>query len=541
VNALRDYQQGLYIQARQALTTSRAVCIQLATGGGKTPVMSAMCESVYGKHKTAWILVNRKELLTQASAHLLKWNVPHNMIKPGRAESNAFRIHLVSSDTLIRRYDKIKRWPDLIIFDECHLTLDRQIEIVKRLPEHTKIIGFTATPERGDGRGLSVKAGGVYDELITGPSIPELTEQGYLSGLRYFSPPLEGLSSLKVRGTDYDEEQLEELLKRRKVYGELVGHYAKYGVNPNGTRKPALIFCRSIKSADHTAERFRDKGFNFHNIDSTMTDTRRAELVAALTAGTIDGLTGCDIFTYGIDIPRVEYGATIRPTLSRALYMQAIGRVLRPFRDGVTGYRKEEALFFDHVNNILEHQDDRYPGVPLHYVPEISWNFDGVDKRKRDKKQKNVILCPHLDFMYCDKGNCATCQHNPDKSVTDARKPMIVIPAALVEAPRPVPMAERAPDDQREIQDRIGAAILEYKRDMSPGPVGELLKIAESLKRQPMWVYYELTSEDRKTINIPLLHEIARQKKYDPKWVYFRIKEARMRKAVIKDYREAMR
>ncbi len=319
---LRDYQKDIYTKARDALRKHRAVCIQLAPGGGKTPVMASMCDSVFGKDKRAWLVSSRQEISDSMSRHLEKWGVPHNHIKPNREESKAFKIHVVSKDTLIRRYDKIKNWPDLLVFDECHLYLDRQIEIISKMdewllkngknPVNHKILGFTATPERLDGRGLWKSAGGVYDILIEGPSIPWLMENDYLSQMRYFSPPIDGITDLKRKGYDYDALELDEFLKRKKIYGELVGHYEKHGKN-----KPALIFCRSVKSAYMTAERFREKGFNFHCIEGKMTDKRRRDLIQALTDGTIDGLTNCELATYGLDIPRIEYGASIRPTLSR--------------------------------------------------------------------------------------------------------------------------------------------------------------------------------------------------------------------------------
>jgi superfamily II DNA or RNA helicase len=520
---LRDYQSKIYTDTKKALFKNRSACIQLATGGGKTPVMASMCESVYNKKKRAWIIVPRKELMTQTSKHLIKWGVPHGMIDPKHNESRAYQIHVVSKDTLIRRYEKIKNWPDLLFFDECHLYLDRQIEIISHLPITSKVLGETATPERLDGRGLSTESGGLYDTLISGPSIPWMVERGFLSDLKYFSPPLEGLVDLKRRGTDLDEEQLDDLLKRRKIYGEVVGHYEKYGKG-----KAALGFCRSVKAAYDMAERFRDKGFNFHCIEGKMSDKKRRDLIAALTAGDIDGLTNCDIATYGLDIPRVEYGFSVRPTLSRALYFQKIGRIIRPFQDEITGYKKEYALFFDHVNLVLEHQEEDYPGIPPHYVPEINWNFHGAERRKRNKKQANIKSCPYLDFLYCEKPTCTTCEHNPDKTVTDARRPMVVIPAELEEKIKPIPLANRPEQEKREFQDRINAAAMVYKLNMSAGAVGEMLKIAEECGYSVYWVYHRLADENRHTRNIPLLAEIARQKGFKPGWVHFAKKKVKL-------------
>lgn len=515
MTALRPYQETLYSQARESLKNNRAVLLQLATGGGKTPVASAMMESVYGKNKRAWFITPRKNLVDQASEHLKKWGVPHGRIDALNQESRAFKIHVVSKETLQRRWDKIKEWADLIIIDEAHLNLDFQIELYSKAPLSTKFILYTATPERLDGRGLSVQGGGIADIMIEGPSIPELTRQGYLTPIRYFSPPLDGLSDLKYKGTEVDEEQFEELLQRKKIYGEVVGHYEKHGKG-----RPALGFCRSVKSAYQMAERFREKGHNFYCIEGTQSHKEIKQMLTALQNGTIDGLTTCDLVLYGVDIPRIEYGFSVRPTLSFALMMQMIGRLTRPFRDEKTGYEKQDALWFDHVNMLLEHGVN---GVPPHYLDHIDWNFHGTEKRKRDKTLKNVKLCPHLDFLYCQNPTCSTCEHNPDKSVKDARKPMIIVPAELEEVKKPVALADRLPDDRREIEDNISEQVLKYKSepDELPSIINELVKIADDCGYSPFWIYHQLVTENKHAVQVHILAAIQRAKNFKPGWIYF--------------------
>lgn len=505
MTALRPYQETLYNQARESLKNNRAVLLQLATGGGKTPVMAAMCESVTEKGKRAWIVVPRKELLNQASAHLSKWGVQHGIIAAGQAESRAFKIHVVSKDTLIRRYDKIKNWPDLLLMDEAHLYIDRQIEIISHLPETSKIIGMTATPERLDGRGLSE----VYTSLIEGSSIPDLIRQGYLTDLEYYAPPLEGLSDLKYKGTEIDEETFEELLQRKKVYGKVIEHYQKYGKN-----KAALIFCRSVKSAHHTAQEFKNHGFKAEAIDGTMPDKTVSQILEKHRQGEIQIICNCLLATYGVDIPRVEYIADISPTLSLALYMQKIGRGLRPFQG------KEKLIYMDHVNQILEHGVN---GIPPHYLEKINWNFYGTEKRKRDKTLKNVKLCPHLDFLYCQNPTCSTCEHNPDKSVKDARKPMIIVPAELEEIKKPVAMADRNYDDRRIIEDKISEQVLKFKSAPNelPSVIDELVKIADDCGYSPFWIYHQLVTENKHAVQVHILAAIQRAKNFKPGWIYF--------------------
>jgi len=509
----------------------------------------------------------RNELGGQASGHLTKWGVKHSHIAAGREESRAYMVHCVSKDTILRRIDRIKNWPDFLIIDECHIALDAQLRIMAAadaaraelgLPPMI-VLGQTATPEKTDGRGLSSSAGGPYDVMVQGPSIPWLTDRGFLAPLRYYAPPIEGLDKLPRRGTEVDENELEALLEKKKVYGDVIGYYEKYGtvkhtsisnpgrpvveLNKNYAKgRPALIFCRSVKSAYETAKRFCDAGYNFHCIEGKMSDGELKALINAHRDGKIDGLTNCELATYGLDIPRIEYGASIRPTGSRALYFQKVGRILRPFDDEVTGYHKEEALFFDHANLIQEHQDPRYPGVPLFKIDDIEWNFEGTEKRKRLKPTDIVLrLCPHLDFQYCDKISCAGCTlKNPGE--TDARRgALVVVETKLEERKGPVRMADLEPEEKREVQDRIGRATdaaLAEDGVIQAGPIGELLAVAAELGRSSMWVYYWLVERENKkraeagqttrlTVNVPLVHEIARQKNYKNGWAYFKIKELR--------------
>ncbi len=581
---LRGYQGDLYTAAQQAtlqvlpfpysedaihFTTInrrvRSVLVQLPTGGGKTPLSAAMISSAYKKGRTVWFMFPRNELGGQASRHLTKWGVPHSMIAAGREESRAYKVHAVSKDTILRRLNRIKNWPDFLIIDECHLALDAQLLIMATadaaraalgLPPMV-VIGQTATPERLDGRGLWSGVGGPYDTAVFGPSIPWLTERAFLSPLRYFAPPIEGLDKLPRRGTDVNEADLEALLEKKKIYGDVIGYYEKYGtvkhssisnpgqpvikLNKNYSKgRPALIFCRSVKSAYETAKRFQDAGFNFHCIEGKMSEKELNTLIEAHRDGKIDGLTNCELATYGLDIPRIEYGASIRPSESRALVFQSVGRILRPFDDEVTGYHKEEAFFFDHANLIQSHQDPRYPGVPLFKIDDLEWNFKGQTKRKRLKPSEVVLRqCPHLDYQWCDKASCAGCRFLRPGESDPRRGALAVVDTKLEERKGPTKLNDLPPEEKREVQDRIGKATDEAFDEagaVQPGPIGELLAVAKELGRAPMWVYHWLLEQENKkrkeegkaerlTINAPLLYEIARQAGYKTGWAYFKMQD----------------
>lgn len=551
---LRDYQARDIAELRPLVAAHRSVLHQLPTGAGKTAEIAEIVSLIRALNPgfVVWFVVPRNELLQQASEHFAHWKISHGHIKAGREESRAFKVQIVSKDTLLRRLHRIKAWPDVLIFDEAHLYYDAQLLIMQwasAAKPALKVIGITATPERLDGRGLSTKAGGPYEVAHFGPNIPWLTDRGFLSSLRYFAPPISGLEKIHRRGTEYDATELEALLEKRKVYGDVVRYYEKYGqvgktgislqgtatIRTNATSyhkgRPALIFCRSVKSAYETAERFTQAGYLFFCIEGAMRKGLRKELIDALRNGKIDGLTNCDLATYGLDIPRVEYGASIRPTLSRALYFQMVGRILRPFAG------KEEALFFDHANLVEEHSDSSSPGTPLFYVEGLTWNFDGRERRERETAEAAVRLCPLKDWQYCADPACArACKLVPTNE--SGRLELQTVDVPLQERVVPQRWADLAPGERRDVQERVGRAAdawvsaqTEDPPRIDPGAVGELLAVAKELGRREMWVYHFLCERDtrdgkpRHAINHTLLHEIARQKGFKRGWAWFKAQE----------------
>ena len=243
---LRPYQKQAFHEVRSAFKDHNSVCLQMPTGAGKTVLFSDMVKHAEQKQNKTWILVPRNELLQQASDQLAEIGVNHGIIAAGYNESRAYNVHVVSSNTLIRRWNKIKNHPRFMIIDESHLFFHRQKEIKERFPD-TKILGVTATPERLDGLGLNE----IYETLIEGPDLKTLIELGFLSPFRYFCPPLEGLDKIHRKGTEYNPDELSELLQKRQIYGDAIRHYRTYA-----DQKPAIVYCRSVNAASETAARF---------------------------------------------------------------------------------------------------------------------------------------------------------------------------------------------------------------------------------------------------------------------------------------------
>jgi superfamily II DNA or RNA helicase len=620
---LRDYQGDLIPPAREGIRKHRAFMVQLVTGGGKTEIFSNIVNMVMqsnkktGKKNKVWIIVPRDELRKQAGKKLTKHNVNHAFISAGMSESRAFDVHVVSKQTLDRRWDRIKNWPNLVIIDEAHLNFDFQQKLIEIMPETTRIIGFTATPERTDGTGLKENwirieknevaetklpvrkreisynendglnfttevyeknIGGIYGDIVYGPSIPWMMERDFLAKLRYFAPPIAGLETLHWRAGEIDEVELDEFLEKRKVYGDVVKYYQKHGRRPDpqpgqNPNKPALIFCRSVKSAKETARHFNEAGFNFIPVWGNMPKSDRENALLALEHEKIDGICNCDLVIYGVDIPNLEYGASLRPTQSRNIYFQKVGRLLRTFPG------KIDAVFFDHVNLVKYHQIDTNPGIPLFFLDDVQWNFEGRPRQKKKKQPEEFFVpsCPFNDYMICmnpacRKGcqkqkssaifwTCTKCSrkihrdglvfvHNkmmhplendgwcgPCEPENEGREELEVIAdAKLKEIKAPVKFNNLAPEERREVQDGIGRATdlavagLKAGR-IEPGPIGDLLRIAQELGRHPLWVYHRLVEEMKAmAVQAPLIYEIARQRGYKPGWAKHQIEALKAQK-----------
>lgn len=503
---LRPYQKDLFERVRNEFGLGRRrVFMSLPCGGGKTIVFSAMAAGAQAKGRRTWICVPRRELLEQASKSLKLIGVPHGRIDAGHQESRAFGLHLVSKDTLIRRYDKIENPPDFAILDEAHLYYDQQATIQELYPD-ALIVGCSASPERLDGRGLS----DLYDVHVEGPDIRWLIERGYLVQPRCYVPPFAGLEGVKRRGHEYDAADLDELLKRRKVYGSAIDHYERHAAG-----RTALVFARSVAVAEDIADRFAARGWRFVAVSAKTPAGRRREIISGLESGQLHGVVNCEIATYGLDVPRVSCLVMLRPTLSRALYTQMIGRGLR------TADGKADCIVLDHVGLLKEH------GHPLE---PYQWRFTGREKRGPREVEPGELerhLCPATS-MWCTEASCVDCEHSGGRWTSRAE---YLVNCQLREEAPPVPLTDRPLEQRRIYQDRLDEALANAQAALDAGdisaahgPIEELLALCRQVGRNPMWVYYRL-SAGRVSVNVPLLHEIARCERYKKGWVYYKTQQ----------------
>jgi superfamily II DNA or RNA helicase len=386
---LRDYQLQLLADLRTALKRHQRVCAVMPTGAGKGQTIGAIARGAAGKGRRVLVLAHRAELIEQLSATVRAWGLEPDLIAPGH-QLQGRQVAVGSVQTVVRRLAQLPA-PDLIIQDEAHHLVAGNSwgRIINAWPG-AHLIGKTATPERLDGKGLGVEAGGFFEALVLGPSAAWLVEQGWLARPKVFSWPGASNSRLRQRMGEFDLEQAARAFGDRAAIGDAVSHYRRR-LHP----ATAICFCCTIQHAEQMATAFRADGIRAAAVSGSTPAEQRRRLIAGLGTGEVEVLTSCMIISEGTDIPSVGGAILMRPTASLSLYLQMVGRALRPAPG------KGEAVILDHVGNAHRH------GLP---TDEREWNLAG--RRKREGVSIPIKDCP-LCFCSCPSAaqQCPDCGH----------------------------------------------------------------------------------------------------------------------------------
>lgn len=429
---LRDYQVDITRAIGESYRGGKkAPLAVLATGGGKTVIFSWLAHATAKKGNKVCILVHRVELLRQTSKTLRALGVPHGLIAVGATPDPSAMVQVAMVQTLARRVKKIPpgltRHPykfDFIIIDEAHHGPAGTWRYVMQYYEFSKFLGVSATPIRTDGQGLGVDVGGVFDDLIVGPSTADLIKQGFLTPVAAYAPAAKiDLAGLRVHGGDYDIKELEERVDKASVTGDAVANFKKYAHD-----LPAVAFCASVRHAQHVADQFNAAGFKAAMVSGAMDIAHRTRILKGLATGDIQVVTSCDIISEGTDIPVIGAVIMLRPTASLALFLQQAGRGLRPVYaegfdlstvEGRLAAMKEsgktECVILDHVGNITKFG---LPDEPR------AWSLEGVVKKSGFVPLPPAVTCPKCFAVHVPAPACTRCGFEYPKPETGPPKPL---------------------------------------------------------------------------------------------------------------------
>lgn len=323
IQSLRPYQTKAKqcITAQWAAGHSRTLLV-LPTGTGKTIVFASLAADQVRAGDRVLILAHRGELLEQAADKLQRSTGLVSAVE--KAESTCldswYRVVVGSVQTL-QRPARLERFPrdyfGTIIIDEAHHAIT---DGYRRILEHfsaAKVLGVTATPDRGDMRNL----GEVFDSLAFEYKLTDAIRDGYLCRIMAQTAPLRlDISAVALSGGDYAVGELGTAL-----YPYLEQIAAEMATRCKGRK--TVVFLPLIK----TSQKFRDllnaKGFCAAEVNGQSTD--RKEVLADFDAGKYNVLCNSMLLTEGWDCPSVDCVVVLRPTKVRSLYSQMVGRGTR--------------------------------------------------------------------------------------------------------------------------------------------------------------------------------------------------------------------
>jgi superfamily II DNA or RNA helicase len=314
---LRPYQEACRDAVLSDLTTHRAVAAVMATASGKTPTAIAIMQSLPGP---ALVLAHRGELLDQACEKMAAFGIEPELEKADAWASLAAPVVLGSVQSL--RNGRLERFPvdhfRFIWIDECHHAPAMSYRnILERFPG-AKVFGCTATLDRLDGEGYE----DIFSKISYEISLSELIRKDWLSRIMVRTLPVTiDLRAVRRTAGDFNVGDLSEAI------GQELEKAADQIVKNIADRNKALAFTPTINEARILSELCAQRGVSAEFVSGGCAD--RAEKIARFKDGDTKLLANCMVLTEGFDCPAIDTIVLLRPTQSRALLCQQIGRVTR--------------------------------------------------------------------------------------------------------------------------------------------------------------------------------------------------------------------
>ncbi len=372
MHLLRGYQLACLKAIQQA--HSRGVTRQLVslpTGTGKT-VCFAHLPGFLGLPGKMLVLAHREELLEQAAGKLEAVN-PDRRVEIEQADRHASEeadIVVASVATLGRSNgsSRLGRFDPqafrLIVIDEAHHAVAPTYRAILEYfdvfappsPRSPLLVGYTATPRRGDEVGLE----SIFQEIVYHRDLREMIEAGYLVALRAYKVTSEvDLSPVHTRHGDFVVNELSDRVNTIDRNDLIVKAYLEkaYG-------SKTIVFTVDVRHAYDLALVFQRYGVPCLPVCGEMPKEERRDVLEAFRSGRIQVITNCNLLTEGFDDPEVETIIMARPTKSSLLYTQMIGRGTR------TAPGKERLTVIDVVDNASRHDLVSLPslfGLPPHF------------------------------------------------------------------------------------------------------------------------------------------------------------------------------
>jgi superfamily II DNA or RNA helicase len=374
---LRPYQ----IEAQQAIVEARkrgfrAQLVSLATGLGKSVVIATLPELLELRPGDVTLVVAHRDELIQQLVEKMRAQNPDAIVGVEKADDVAdddctivvATVQTLTGARLNRFVTKFGRRIALFVIDEAHhaaaptyrAILDK---ILLKRPD-ALVVGFTATPQRGDGARLTE----IFPDIVYSMDARAAIEAGYLVPVKSYAVATEtDLDAVASRAGDFVLGQLAEAVDTDERNYAVLDAYRN--LVPG---KKTLVFAASVEHARNIATIFADAGIKAAFASGETPQAEREAIVAGFRGSRIDVLVNCGLYLEGFDVPSIEAIINARPTKSTTLYTQVTGRGLRPLdedafflsnlpsadarRTAISQSRKPYATIVDIVDQARRHQ-----------------------------------------------------------------------------------------------------------------------------------------------------------------------------------------
>lgn len=385
---LRGYQEEAVAAGRQALQEHGNTLIVAPTGAGKTIMLSALIGRM--NPSKALVLQHRDELVAQNSSKYRAVTCGQPSVVDANIKSWRGDAVFAMVQTLCRpaNLDRMPSNIDLLVVDEAHHaiapTYRKIIDRAKDNNPNIQIAGFTATPRRGDKKGLRK----VFDNVAYQIAIKALIDQGFLVPPRAMIIDVGTQSDLRhVKRTalDYDMGEVAQIMNKRTINEEVVRKYREHAAG-----RKTVVFTSTVAHAVDVCDTFKAEGIPAAVVSGETPEGERRSILRRLKAGDIQVVVNCAVLTEGFDEPSVSCIILLRPCSDKSVMIQMIGRGLRTLNEkDYPGQVKRDCVVLDFGISLLTHGD---------ISAEI--DLDDAEKRDADGHEAPMKKCP------VDDGGC---------------------------------------------------------------------------------------------------------------------------------------
>lgn len=389
---LRPYQVEAIDAARAKLRAGAKRCLVICpTGGGKTVLAAAIIQAAEQRGSRSLFLAHRQELIDQTADKLARFGVAAGIIMAKRPRALHRNVQVASVQSLINRPTDVGR-VDLVFVDEAHhVTTGNLYARLLEFHPNARVVGLTATPWRLDGAGLA----DVFDSHVIARTPRELRDEGYLVRVTGWEYAPISTRTAKVSAGDFVGKSLEAAAMAPKLFGEIIGEWKRHA---GGAR--TILFACTIAHSQAMAQAFVDAGVQAEHLDGTTPKDERAGILSRIRSGATRVLCNVNVATEGWDCPELECVVLARPTLSTSLFLQMVGRGLRPSPG------KAVLRIHDHARCLAAHG---HPYAERDYSPEKTCKASRREVESTVKRDRRCAQCGAVIVMF----PCDGCGYSP--------------------------------------------------------------------------------------------------------------------------------